>query len=272
MPRPRAGGDKARHAPAPRRAGPQAPVQVHQCRGDRPQGGGATGARHASPVNRNLHRPRNRGSPQDGDRFPHSTPSPTLPLRRPADKGEGGRLDRTGGAQEFNSPNEKRTCVRKSVFLMPPVGVEPTYSGFSVQRLNQLSYSGGVRKGKRPFSHWQGQRLPQCALQDRLGSPPICGMAQKRRECSAKRKPTGAFRQRNRKIGRGKGFTRPPTAPPHFSSDPSGKPVDRPHFNGKLPCIDRPGLLLSASSDARAPLPGARWPRGCSPDASRPAN
>ncbi len=25
---------------------------------------------------------------------------------------------------------------------MPPVGVEPTYSGFSVQRLNQLSYSG----------------------------------------------------------------------------------------------------------------------------------
>ena len=30
--------------------------------------------------------------------------------------------------------------------LMPPVGVEPTYSGFSVQRLNQLSYSGGVVK------------------------------------------------------------------------------------------------------------------------------
>jgi hypothetical protein len=29
---------------------------------------------------------------------------------------------------------------------MPPVGVEPTYSGFSVQRLNQLSYSGVVGK------------------------------------------------------------------------------------------------------------------------------
>lgn len=38
--------------------------------------------------------------------------------------------------------NKKRTCCRRSAFLMPPVGVEPTYSGFSVQRLNQLSYSG----------------------------------------------------------------------------------------------------------------------------------
>ena len=31
---------------------------------------------------------------------------------------------------------------------MPPVGVEPTYSGFSVQRLNQLSYSGVAREEK----------------------------------------------------------------------------------------------------------------------------
>lgn len=51
---------------------------------------------------------------------------------------------------------KKRTCCCRSAFLMPPVGVEPTYSGFSVQRLNQLSYSG-VGSGKlgqtRPYGN-----------------------------------------------------------------------------------------------------------------------
>ena len=30
----------------------------------------------------------------------------------------------------------------KNVCIMPSIGIEPMYSGFSVQRLNQLSYNG----------------------------------------------------------------------------------------------------------------------------------
>lgn len=53
---------------------------------------------------------------------------------------------------------KKRTRFRGSAFLMPPVGVEPTYSGFSVQRLNQLSYSGvGFAKLARNCPYGNGR-------------------------------------------------------------------------------------------------------------------
>lgn len=46
----------------------------------------------------------------------------------------------------------------KNVCIMPSVGVEPTYSGFSVQRLNQLSYNGiKADDGIRTHDHLLGR-------------------------------------------------------------------------------------------------------------------